>query len=140
MMVTLVGERQVKEGNEFIYLGSLTDCKDCKLKGVCFNLEEGRKYRIKGVRGVRHECKIHEGGVRVVEVERAPLTVATNGKSAIEGSVITFEVPNCNETMCETYRLCHPIAFKNGIKAKIIGVGRDLACSRGYGLKEVIVE
>ena len=140
MMVTLVGERQVKEGNEFIYIGSLTDCKECKLKSVCFNLEEGRKYRIKGVRGVRHECNIYDGGVRVVEVERTPLIIAANGKSAIEGSTITYEFPTCGETACKTYRLCHPIALRSGGKGKVLSVGKDLNCSKGYRLKEVTIE
>ncbi|MCK4445288.1 MAG: UPF0179 family protein [Thermoplasmata archaeon] len=139
-MVTLVGERQVKIGNEFIYLGPLMDCKECKLKGVCFNLEEGRKYRIKGVRGVRHECKIHDGGVMVVEVEQTPLTIAANGKSAIEGSMITFEFPKCDEVACKAYKLCHPIALSNGGKGKILKVGGVLDCSKGHELKEVTIE
>lgn len=139
MLVTLVGERQVKEGNEFIYMGPLTACKECKLKAVCFNLEAGRKYRIKGVRGVRHECSIYDGGVRVVEVEPTPLSIATNGKSAIEGSTITYDFPKCDEFLCETYRLCHPIALKSGGKARILKVGRDLDCVRGYELKEVVI-
>lgn len=140
MMVTLVGERQVKEGNEFIYVGSLTDCKECKLKTVCFNLEEGRRYRIKGVRGVRHECNIYDGEVRVVEVENVPLTIAANGKSAIEGSTITYDFPTCDEPACRTYKLCHPVALESGGKAKILKVGKDLECSKGLELKEVTIE
>lgn len=140
MLVTLVGERQVKEGNEFIYLGSLTECKECKLKGVCFNLEEGRKYKIKSVRGVRHECTIYDEGVMVVEVVPAPLSIATKGKFAIKGSTITYEFPNCNEMTCETYRLCHPIALRSGGKARILEVGKDLDCARGYELKEITIE
>ncbi len=139
-MVTLVGEKQVKEGNEFIYIGPLTDCKECRLKSVCFNLEEGRKYRIKGVRGIRHECKVYDGGVRVVEVEQAPLTIAANGKSAIEGSTITYEFPACGETTCGTYKLCHPIALRSGGKGKVLSVGKDLECSKGHRLKEVTIE
>jgi uncharacterized protein (UPF0179 family) len=140
MLVTLVGERQVKEGNEFIYLGSLTDCKECRLKSVCFNLEEGRKYKIKSVRGVRHECPIYDEGVRVVEVVPTPLMIAMNGKSAIEGSTITYEFPNCNEMTCKTYRLCHPIALKSGGKAKILKVGKDLNCTKGHAMKEITIE
>ncbi len=140
MLITLVGERQVKEGNEFIYLGSLTECKECKLKGVCFNLEEGRKYKIRNVRGVRHECKIFDESVRVVEVEQAPLTVASNGKGAIVSSTITYNFPNCNEMSCSSYRLCHPIALKTGGKGKILEVGKDLDCTRGFELKEITIE
>lgn len=140
MMVTLIGERQVKEGNEFIYLGSLTDCKECRLKGVCFNLDEGRRYRIKNVRGVRHECKIYDEGVRVVEVETTPLSIAAKGKSAIEGSTITYDFPYCNELTCGAYKLCHPIALRSGGKAKILKVGEDIDCARGYELKEITIE
>ncbi|MEE9115843.1 MAG: UPF0179 family protein [Thermoplasmata archaeon] len=140
MLITLVGERQVKEGNEFIYLGSLTECKECKLKGVCFNLEEGRKYKIKSVRGVRHDCEIFDESVRVVEVEQAPLTVASNGKGAIVGSTITYNFPNCNELSCSSYRLCHPIALRSGGKGKILEVGKDLDCTKAFELKEITIE
>jgi uncharacterized protein (UPF0179 family) len=140
MLITLVGERQVKEGNEFIYLGSLTDCKECKLKGVCFNLEEGRKYKIRSIRGVRHECKIFDEGVRVVEVESTPLVIASNGKGAIEGSTITYSFTYCNELACEAYKLCHPLALRSGGKAKILKVGKDLDCKRGFELKEITIE
>lgn len=140
MLITLVGERQVKEGNEFIYLGSLTECRECKLKGVCFNLEEGRKYKIRSIRGVRHDCKIFDEGVRVVEVEQAPLTIASNGKGAIVGSTITYNFPNCNELSCSSYRLCHPIALRSGGKGKILEVGKDLDCTRGFELKEITIE
>lgn len=140
MLITLIGERQVKQGTEFVYRGPLTECKECKLKSVCFNLEQGRKYRIKGVRGVRHECKIHEGGVQVVEVESVPLTIAVNGKSAFEGSTIVFEFPDCGDVTCKEYRLCNPIALKSGGKAEILRVGKDLNCSRGHALKEVTIE
>lgn len=140
MLVTLVGEKQVKEGNEFIYLGPLTECKECKLKAVCFNLDAGRRYRIKSLRGVHHDCKIHEEGVQVVEVESVPLTIALNGKSAIEGSTVTYELPKCEEVSCEGYRLCHPMALTKGGKAKVLKVGKDLECSKGYELKEVTIE
>jgi uncharacterized protein (UPF0179 family) len=140
MLVTLVGNRQVEEGNEFIYLGSLTECKECKLKGVCFNLEEGRKYTIKGVRGVQHECKIFDEGVKVVEVEPAPLTIASNGKGAIAGSTITYSFPYCKHVACTSYKLCHPVALRSGGKAKILEVGKDLDCTMGLKLKEITIE
>ncbi|MFQ6060497.1 MAG: UPF0179 family protein, partial [Thermoplasmata archaeon] len=113
MLITLIGERQVREGNEFIYHGPLTNCRECRLKSVCFNLEEGRRYRIKGIRGVRHECKIHEDGVQVVEVESVPLSIALSGKSAIEGSTVLLEFPECHEISCKEYSICHPIALNS---------------------------
>ena len=65
VIITLIGEHLAKEGEEFVYRGPLTECRDCKLKGVCFNLDAGGLYRIRSVRPVHHECRIHEEGVRV---------------------------------------------------------------------------
>ncbi|PJB22268.1 MAG: hypothetical protein CO114_00925, partial [Euryarchaeota archaeon CG_4_9_14_3_um_filter_38_12] len=70
VLVTLVGEKIAKKDNEFIYIGSLPECRGCKLKTVCFNLDEGRRYKITNIRDIHHDCKIHEGGVRIVEVEK----------------------------------------------------------------------
>jgi len=53
--ITLVGEKQAREGQMFVFVGPLTECRDCKLKTVCFNLEEGRTYVIKSVRTVHHD-------------------------------------------------------------------------------------
>jgi uncharacterized protein (UPF0179 family) len=140
MLITLVGERQVKEGNEFIYLGSLTECKECKLKGVCFNLDEGRRYKIRSIRGVSHDCKIFDEGVRVVEVAQAPLTIASHAPGAIVGSTITYSFPYCNHVACTSYKLCHPLALRSGGKAKILEVGKDLDCTMGLRLKEITIE
>ncbi|MFQ6128484.1 MAG: UPF0179 family protein [Thermoplasmata archaeon] len=137
VLVTLIGEKQVKEGNEFVYSGPLSECKDCRLKGVCFNLEEGKKYRISSVRRLHHNCRVHEEGVRVVEVEEVPVDVTVNVKSAFEGSTITLEFPDCKEIGCEHYRLCHPLGLKNGQKATIIEVEEKVDCPLKHPLKKV---
>jgi len=137
VLVTLIGERQVKEGNEFVYTGPLSECKDCRLKGVCFNLEEGKRYRISSVRRLHHSCRVHEDGVRVVEVEVVPVDAAVSMKSAVEGSTVTLEFPKCGEIGCEHYRLCHPLGLKDRQKATIIEVKEKVKCPRKRPLKWV---
>lgn len=72
VLVTVVGEQQCKKGFEFVFGGPLAECRECKVKNVCFHLEQNKEYRVTETRDVHHECKIHEGGVRVVEVEKLP--------------------------------------------------------------------
>ena len=45
-LVTLIGEKLAIEDAEFTYLGPQNDCRNCKLKTVCFNLKPGRRYKI----------------------------------------------------------------------------------------------
>lgn len=137
VLITLVGEKQATEGCEFIYMGPLSDCRECRLKTVCFNLEEGTRYKITKIRDVHHDCKIHEGGVRVVEVERIPVNAALNNKLAIEGSTITFAPLECKNLGCEHYHLCHPLGVKANGKYKILSVGKEIKCPVGEKIKEV---
>ena len=68
-LVTLIGEKLAKKDEEFIYIGPNNECRNCKLKTVCFNLKPGRKYRITNIRDKRHNCNVHEGTAAVVEVQ-----------------------------------------------------------------------
>jgi len=140
VLVTLVGERQAKPGYEFIYNGSLPDCKDCKLKTVCFNLVEGRKYRVKDVRSIHHDCQIHEEGVRVVEVDAVPLEIAIPDRMALEGAVITLDEQTCNNLGCEKEDLCTRHGLKVGLKYKVAEVGEDVQCPEGRKMKRVRLE
>ncbi|MCK4455801.1 MAG: UPF0179 family protein, partial [Thermoplasmata archaeon] len=117
--------------------GPLSECKDCRLKGVCFNLEEGKRYRISSVRRLHHSCRVHEDGVRVVEVEAVPVDAVVSVKSAVEGSTVTLEFPKCGEIGCEHYRLCHPLGLKDRQKATIIEVKEKVKCPRKRPLKWV---
>jgi uncharacterized protein (UPF0179 family) len=137
VIVTLIGERQAKEGVVFVYRGPLTECRECKLKAVCFNLDSGGKYRIKAKRDVHHECKIHEDGVRVVEVEKVPFRGAVSKKAALEGSTVTLEEIRCRNLGCTKYRLCHPVGLDKGMKGRIGKVLRDIDCPEGMRLVEV---
>ncbi|MDH7507829.1 MAG: UPF0179 family protein [Methanomassiliicoccales archaeon] len=139
VIVTLIGERQAKEGAEFTYRGPLTDCRECKLKAVCFNLDAGSVYRITALRDVHHECRIHEDGVRVVEVEKIPVRCAVMQKYALEGSVVTLEEIKCLNIGCDRYRICHPIGMEKNSKCKIAKVIGEINCPEGNKLVEVEV-
>ena len=89
-LVTIVGETQARIGNRFYFMGPLTDCKECKLRNVCFNMEHGSLYEVIGLRDTVHDCAIRESKVRVVEVEKKPFRAAIPKKQAM-GSSVTFE-------------------------------------------------
>ena len=93
--VTLIGERLAKKGNEFIYHGSLSECRDCKVKTVCFNLEEGRVYRITEIRDMHHDCRVYEEGVRAVEFEKLPKKLAVDVKDAVVDNTIVYNIEFC---------------------------------------------
>ena len=44
--ITLLGVKQSKSGNKFIFIGETEDCSDCRLRGACLKLEEGRVYEV----------------------------------------------------------------------------------------------
>ncbi|MEM0449168.1 MAG: UPF0179 family protein [Methanomassiliicoccales archaeon] len=138
--ITLIGVRQAKEGVTFIYKGFVPECRDCKLKAVCFNLDPGGIYRVKAVRDVRHDCKIHDDAVQVVEVEKLSASVAIAQKFALEGSTITYDEVKCKNLGCVNFRLCHPQAIERGGKYKIKEVKGELECPEGNKVIEVVVE
>ena len=140
MLVSLVGETQAKVGNIFIFRGPLTECKDCKRKTVCFNLEDGILYEIISVRDKHHDCSVHEGGVRVVELKPAPVEAALDAKLAIEGSTINAEKVNCIHIGCDNYRICMVLGPKSNKKYKVTKVFGDLKCPDGKNLKRVVLE
>jgi len=140
VLVTVVGEHQCKKGFEFVFGGPLAECKDCKVRNVCFHLEPNRRYIVKEVRDVHHECKVHEEGVRVVEVEKLPTRHALPTKAAVEGSMITFEEISCNHIGCPSYRLCKHSGASEGMRFRIISVEGDVECLKGKSLKAVLLD
>ena len=140
VLVTVVGERQCKKGFEFVFGGPLAECRECKVKNVCFHLEPNRLYRVVEVREVHHECKVHEEGVRVVEVERLPTKTAMSSKSAVEGSMITYEETDCDIVGCPNFRLCRPASAAEGMRFRIASVGEEIGCQRGKVLKAVLLD
>jgi len=141
VLVTVVGEAQCKKGFEFVFGGPIADCRDCKVKNVCFHLEQNRRYRVTEVREVHHECRIHEGGVRVVEVERVPTRAAIASSSAVEGATISFEESGCTVISCPNYRLCHPLGASEGMRLRIISVEiSPVECPKGQRLRAVLLD
>jgi len=138
--VTLVGEKHAKKGNKFIYRGPLSECRECKVKTVCFNLEDGRTYEIKDVRQMHHPCKVHEGGVRAVEYEKLPIEYAINSEAAIEKARITIDNKEvCINRGCDNYKLCFPLGLKLGSQYEIKSVKGNINCTEGKKLKEVLL-
>ena len=137
-LVTLIGERLAEKDLEFIYLGPNNDCKNCKLKTVCFNLRQNRRYKIKKVRDKKHNCKIHEGTATVVEVEQLPIITAID-KKYTEGSKAKIEKIDCNNIGCENYNYCKEKIQKdkNYVIEKIHG---DIKCPLGYKLQKATLK
>ena len=137
VVITLVGELQAKKGATFVYTGPLSECRDCKLKTVCFNLDAGRWYRVSSVRHKHHDCKVHEGGVRVVEAEPVGIPASVPIKSAVEGTTVSFEPRKCSIISCESYRLCHPLGISSRTKFQISEVDGEVTCESGQPLRRV---
>jgi len=137
VLVTVVGERQCKKGFEFVFNGPLAECRECKVKNVCFHLEPNRLYRVVDVREVHHDCKVHEEGVRVVEVEKLPTKTALPTMVAVEGSMVTFEETDCTAIGCPNYRICKPAGAVEGMRFRITTVSGEIECRRGRSLRAV---
>ena len=133
-LVTLVGEKIAIEGAEFTYLGPINECKECKLKNVCFNLKPGRTYRIKKVREKRHQCKIHSGNVAVVEVEERPILTSIDRKLS-KGAIVKIEKKDCKNIGCTYYDLCNR-DINTEKKYKILKIHENIECPLGYKLKK----
>lgn len=137
MVVTLVGIKIAKEGNEFIYYGVANACRNCKLKTVCSNLEEGRVYKILKLREKKHDCPLHEGGVIAVEVEKIPYEVNVKSQEA-EATSINFKPIRCNEFSCNEYQFCNPKIKEK--EYRILRVLRDVDCPKEYNLKKIVID
>ena len=133
-LVTLIGEKLAVEEKEFTYLGPNNECKNCKLKTVCFNLKPGRTYRITNVRDKRHNCNVHEGTAVVVEVQETPLFLAIN-KNLSEGDKYKIENKKCKSIGCNNYKLCNVILQKDK-KYKIKKIYESIDCPLEYDLQK----
>ncbi|ENN96693.1 hypothetical protein J422_00941 [Methanocaldococcus villosus KIN24-T80] len=140
--ITLIGSKLANIGEEFVYLGEVEECKTCKFRKLCHNnLEVGRKYKIVSVRSAEYSCPIHEGGVKVVEVELADIILNIDAKKALEGVVLNYEPINCGNFNCKNYKFCHPEGIYEGDKFRIKNVlNEKINCENGKTLKKVIVE
>src|SRR5659263_279587 len=126
-IITLIGTRLAKVGNEFIFRGAAKECEPCKFNKTCLGLNQGSKYKIVNLRNSsKLECFIHDSGVIAVEVIESPIRVAIESRKAIKGSKIAYEQLNCNYPDCDNFALCHPSGIKAGEKFIIIDVEGDI--------------
>jgi len=138
-LVTLIGEKLAIEDAEFVYLGPQNDCRNCKLKTVCFNLKPGRRYKITNIRDKRHSCNVHEGNAAVVEVQELPIYTSIDNKIS-EGTTTKIKKDNCGSIGCPNYDLCN-ISLSKDKKFKIVKIYEDIECPMGFKLKRAeIVE
>jgi uncharacterized protein (UPF0179 family) len=138
VLISLVGNRQAKEGFVFLHHGSIEECKDCKLFKICLaKLESGRIYEIVGIRDKNFKCKIHDEGVRVVELRKADTEASIEKRLAFEGVTITYKQQECQDSSCLDYKACTPLGLKNGDKCKVIKIGDLIKCPREKSLVRV---
>ncbi len=138
--ITLIGSNMAKTGNEFIYYGLVEDCESCRFKKICHEgLEIGKRYKIVSVRSANHPCKIHESGVKVVEIEPSKdIILLIESRKALEGLTLSHREIQCNNILCENYDLCHPEGINGKYRiAKIYD--EKIKCPKGYSLKKVKV-
>ncbi len=123
-IVTLIGEKLAREGEEFIFLGMANKCDECRLKKACANLEVGRRYRVVKIReDIKHDCYVHEGSVSVVEVIEPPIKAVIDARYAVKGSKIVFKPVNSEPALRD---LCHPAGLMDGDRCTVVDVLDDL--------------
>jgi len=135
VLITLIGEKLAVEGLEFTYLGSNSECKNCRLKTVCFHLKPGRNYTITNIRDKKHPCTVHEGSAVIVEVNELPFIAAVTKKIS-EETETAVERQKCNNIRCEFFNLCtnRSLKKKNYTIKKTFG---KIECPLGYELYKV---
>ena len=113
--ITIVGEAYAHEGSEFIYIGMNEICTSCPVCKVCHNLVLGRRYKVTAVRDPVHECGVHEGNARTVEVVPAliPARIALSSNVSPSRNTSFVYNPPCNER-CEYVFQCHAPGLVKG--------------------------
>jgi hypothetical protein len=137
-LVTLIGEKIAKKDIEFIYIGPNNECRNCKLKTVCFNLKVGRKYKITNIRDKKHNCNVHEGTAVVVEVQELPIKTSID-KKYTKGSKTKIEKDECENIGCEYYEICSTAVQKDK-KYKVSKIIEKIKCPIDYDLQIVELE
>jgi uncharacterized protein (UPF0179 family) len=88
---------------------------------------------------MKHDCALHDIGVKAVEVVESPSIAAIDSKSAFVGSRILYKQNDCEVRDCKIYELCHPNGLRRDDKYVISSVLGDTpdACPEGKSLKLV---
>lgn len=140
VLITLCGLRQARVGFAFVQLGPTDRCSGCQLLRFCQGrLQQGRVYEVVALRKKTFPCAVHENGVRVVEVEEAPISANVPARSAIEGVTITFNQQECALRTCARFTECHPVGLFNGDKCRLLSLGGKVVCPDGRHLTEALL-
>jgi len=140
VMLTVIGRKLAKEGTQFTFMGPLSDCKECKVRNICFHLERGSKYKVVGTRDKTHDCPMHEEGVVVVQVEEVPRMAVIPKKMALEGSTIQYETPKCKMRRCKNYSNCFLVGIERGQRKRVVKVIDSVDCAIGQSRVAVMLE
>lgn len=142
LKITLLGVKQSKVGNKFIFLGETEGCSECRLRGACLKLEKGRVYEVANVKDTIHVCNVFEEGVKTVEILDPSYQVSTGAKLAVEGATVTYTPRECDFVDCQHhYYHCRPSFLNDGEKLRIIDISnQQLECKHGYKLKLIIAD
>ena len=140
--ITLLGVMQSKPGSRFIFLGETDNCSECRLRGACLKLEEGRIFEVASVKDTVHSCAVFEEGVQTVEIFEPSYLVTTGAKLAVKGATFTFAPRDCNIIECSHYEhQCCPSYLSEGEKLQIVSISKDkIKCAQGYQLKLVTAD
>jgi len=132
-IVTIVGSVFAHEGAEFVYAGKSAACESCKVAKVCHNakLKEGKRYKVVAVRKTKHECAVHEGGAKAVEVIETIITAVVPTSQATRRTRITY-TPVCDDVFCKGYAFCHPDGLTEKSRYVVLEVlGPYSECPKG---------
>jgi len=80
------------------------------------------------IRDKAFSCKIHEEGVRVVEVVEPDLEVVIESRLAFPCGIIPYQPQECRQISCTNYKKCVPQGLKKGDKCKIVEVSGQVKC------------
>ncbi len=136
--ITMVGLMQAREGLSFMMAEPTKDCKNCELLDICMNLEAGRVYKVVKVRNKVFPCRVHEEGVRVVEVEESPIEVAIEQKAAFPLCIITLRPQACR-TKCKNLSLCTPPGLNGEDKYQVLEIYGQVECPLNRHLVKAMV-
>ncbi|HOM95794.1 MAG: UPF0179 family protein [Candidatus Methanofastidiosa archaeon] len=136
MILTLLPKNLAKPGFSFVAGRGDVECKDCRFFKTCVdNLKPGRIYTVISVRNIEHPCKIHDSGVKIVEVKESHIEAAIPKKYAIEGSTGIYSF-SCDE-ICQHHDFCIPEGIAIGDKFLILKVKEKLECPLGNNIQRV---
>ena len=138
-MITLIGKDLAQKGVEFVYLGPVEECENCRFKSSCVDsLELNRKYVVTDVKDSEQKCPVHSQNIVIpVEIERAQIDVLTTSKNIFEGSTFTYNAPKCEE-YCEFHDSCFPEGLMENDKCIVIkNQGKHKECKKGYALNKL---